>query len=202
MFQQESGGRHFRIPSGADGDSFVIVGLDRNDKGLPDRITSRGYGLGQFTIEHHPPSPAEIRTFILNPASNVQTAFTELRKKFDRFVLSSDPARRADDRIAERPLLSLRSCKYPATDTRYLADCRNCAAAARKVDRKRGDPLYRGSSATFQPTQYYADILYRGVPDRAEFGCDWPYAVRRYNGSGVNSFHYQSRVLLNLLNLT
>jgi hypothetical protein len=33
------------------------------------------------------------------------------------------------------------------------------------------------------------------VPDRAALGCDWPYAVRRYNGSGVDSYHYQFQVL-------
>ena len=27
-----------------------------------------------------------------------------------------------------------------------------------------------------------------------------PYAVRRYNGSGVNSYHYQAQVLLRVLN--
>ena len=37
-----------------------------------------------------------------------------------------------------------------------------------------------------------------GVPDRAEFGCDWPYAVRRYNGSGPDSYHYQTTILLKL----
>jgi hypothetical protein len=36
------------------------------------------------------------------------------------------------------------------------------------------------------------------VPDRAKLGCDWPYAVRRYNGSGVNSYHYQYQVLQRL----
>jgi hypothetical protein len=30
---------------------------------------------------------------------------------------------------------------------------------------------------------------------RAEIPCDWPYAVRRYNGSGINSYHYQVRIL-------
>jgi hypothetical protein len=28
----------------------------------------------------------------------------------------------------------------------------------------------------------------------------WPYAVRRYNGAGVNSYHYQAQVLLRVLN--
>ena len=36
---------------------------------------------------------------------------------------------------------------------------------------------------------------YDAVPVRAKIGCDWPYAVRRYNGSGVNSYHYQTRIM-------
>ena len=37
------------------------------------------------------------------------------------------------------------------------------------------------------------------VPARATLGCDWPYAVRRYNGGGVNSYHYQYEVLQRLV---
>jgi hypothetical protein len=36
------------------------------------------------------------------------------------------------------------------------------------------------------------------VPARERFGCDWPYAVRRYNGGGLPSYHYQARVLRNV----
>jgi hypothetical protein len=48
------------------------------------------------------------------------------------------------------------------------------------------------------PTQYHPETAYSRVPDRAQLGCDWPYAVRRYNGSGVNSYHYQFQVLQRL----
>jgi len=51
---------------------------------------------------------------------------------------------------------------------------------------------------TLQPTQYHPETRYARVPDRAKLGCDWPYAVRRYNGSGVNSYHYQYQVLQRL----
>ena len=38
------------------------------------------------------------------------------------------------------------------------------------------------------------------IPDQVDLTAptwsDWPYAVRRYNGSGVNSFWYQAEVLL------
>jgi hypothetical protein len=39
------------------------------------------------------------------------------------------------------------------------------------------------------------------VPERATLGCDWPYAVRRYNGSGVDSYRYQYQVLGRLTRL-
>ncbi|MFQ6672006.1 MAG: hypothetical protein ACE5KY_01800, partial [Candidatus Tectimicrobiota bacterium] len=59
-------------------------------------------------------------------------------------------------------------------------------------------PLYEGSRHIYQPTRYYRRATYRNVPIRANVGCDWPYAVRRYNGSGINSYHYQARVLQHL----
>jgi peptidoglycan hydrolase-like protein with peptidoglycan-binding domain len=197
MVQQESNGRHFNVPRGADEDDFVVVGFDRNDKGAPDRITSRGFGIGQYTLFHHPPRLDELQDVIADPVRNVQKAFSELRQKFDRYVVG--PVSHADDRSAEHPLLPLRMCKYPPDEPRYLRDCRNCALAARKINIVRGTPAYQGASISYQPDQYYPSANYANVPDRADFPCDWPYAVRRYNGSGNDSFHYQTRVLLNLL---
>lgn len=196
MMVQESGGQHFRVPAGSDEDSYVVVGLDRNSDD-PDRITSRGYGLGQYTIFHHPPRQDEIDGFIADPVANVSKAFAELRQKFDRFVVGPDS--RASDRDAEHPLLPLRECKFARSDPLFLRDCRHCAELAGKRDIEAGMPLYSGASASYQPTKYYASASYSGVPVRADFLCDWPYAMRRYNGSGVNSYHYQARVLLNLL---
>ena len=53
---------------------------------------------------------------------------------------------------------------------------------------------FEGSSHVFKQTQYHKHDRLDGVPARAEVGCDWPYAVRRYNGSGVNSFWYQAEL--------
>jgi len=197
MIRQESDARHFRVPQGADLDRFVVVGLDRNVEGEPDAITSRGYGVGQYTIFHHPPRPDEIADFIVDPVRNIEKAFAELREKFDSWV--TGPADKADDRVREHPLLDLRICKYQPSDKRFMRDCRACAAAAGKLEIERGTPAYAGASFGYQPDQYYPSALYRGVPDRADFACDWPYAARRYNGSGNDSFHYQTRILLNLL---
>ena len=197
--RQESGGRQYAVPHGEDEDAFVTVGLDRNNPAYPDEITSRGYGIGQYTLFHHPPTPAEMRDLINDPLGNVQSIYEQLRKKFDRCVVGPDD--RADDRVAEHPLLPLRLCRYPSADARYLNDCANCARAARKVRIEPGMPVYVGARLCYEPDQYYASASASldGVPDRADFLCDWPYAVRRYNGSGVNSFQYQARVLRNLL---
>jgi hypothetical protein len=194
ILQQESGGCHFSLPSGASTDSFITVGLDRN--GPADAITSRGYGVGQYTLFHHPPRSDEVQDFMADPVRNVVKAQAELREKFDGYVLG--PADRADDRIAEHPVLPLRMCKHPASDPLFLKDCRNCARAAPRLHITEGTPLYAGSPDAWQPTRYYPSVNYVDVPARAAFECDWPYAVRRYNGSGVNSYHYQARVLLHV----
>jgi tetratricopeptide (TPR) repeat protein len=83
IFQQESGLKHFIEPSGRDEDSFVSIGLDRN-KGQQHIVTSRGYGLGQYTLFHHPPRLEEVTGFIQNAAGNIQKAARELRESRDR----------------------------------------------------------------------------------------------------------------------
>jgi hypothetical protein len=199
IVQQESSGRHYLVPRAGDEDAFVTVGLDRNNKTEPDEITSRGYGLGQYTLDHHPPTPGEVRDFIRDPINNVQRVYELLRKKFDRTLVGPDD--RADDRKVEHPLLPLRLCRYAPSDARYMSDCVNCARAVRKVNIVAQMPVYQGSGTVYATTQYYSSATYTGIPDRADFLCDWPYAVRRYNGSGINSFHYQTRILRNLLAL-
>ena len=197
MVVQESSGQHYHVPRAGDDDRYVTVGVDRNDGSNPDRITSRGYGIGQYTLFHHPPSDQDVADFIVDPIRNVQQAFAELRDKFENFVVG--PVRRASDRDVEHPLLPMRFCKYQPTDARYMNDCKACATAARKVNIANGTPVYQGATISYQPSQYYPSAVYTNVPDRSDFRCDWPYAARRYNGSGINSFHYQTRILLNLL---
>jgi hypothetical protein len=202
MVMQESNGQHFRVPTGRDADAFIIVGLDRNDASeanKTDHITSRGYGVGQYTLFHHPPTHAEVSDLMLNPTANASHAFTELRLKFDRFLVGPDNV--ADERKKEHPLLPLRECRYARSDARFMQACKDCAARVRHVTIRPGDAVFTDSPTQYASTQYYPSAKYDNVPDRAEFLCDWPYAVRRYNGSGVNSYHYQTRVLLNLLRL-
>jgi hypothetical protein len=191
---QESNGLHFAVPRGADQDDFVIVGLDHASDAPPDQITSRGYGIGQYTLFHHPPSQSEIQRFIAEPIGNTNLVYRTLHDKVAVAVPSPD-------RQAEHPRQPVRLCRYAASDPRYLSDCVACTRQVRRLDINPGTPLYLGAPETYQPTQYHPSATYHNVPDRADFPCDWPYAVRRYNGDGVDSYHYQAQVLPRLLNL-
>jgi hypothetical protein len=66
------------------------------------------------------------------------------------------------------------------------------------IDVGAATPLHPRTTETLHPTDYHPETRYLRVPDRAKLGCDWPYAVRRYNGAGVNSYHYQYQVLQRL----
>jgi hypothetical protein len=196
ILMQESGCRHFQVPSGANLDNFVTVGCDTNDKENPSRITSRGFGIGQFTLFHHPPTPDEVSSFISDPVGNVKRGAAELRRKFDRFLIGPDSE--ADDRIHEAGSGPLRLCNLDSADPRYLRDCVNCLQQAGTQNIVAGQtPLYDGSPDTYQATQYHQGSA--NVPIRKNIPCDWPYAVRRYNGSGPNSYDYQAELLLKIL---
>jgi hypothetical protein len=193
--QQESECRHWHEPAGEDTDTFVTVGLDTNDRACPFRITSRGFGAVQPTLFHHPPRPEEIRA-IADLAANLRIGASALRAKFENFVVSASPSARADDRLAEIGASPLRACRYEGGDPRYMKDCANCARRVDTLDILPGrTSLYPNAGLVYEPTSYYRRADYSQVPNRANFGCDWPYAVRRYNGSGVNSYLYQVKVL-------
>src|SRR6266704_3543895 len=74
VLAQESGLRHFRVPRLGDPDDFLVIGLNRGDAVRPDHITSRGYGIGQYTLFHHPPRADEVRTVMIDPLLNVRRA--------------------------------------------------------------------------------------------------------------------------------
>jgi len=131
---------------------------------------------------------------------NLSKAEGELREKYDKFL--NGPADTADDRQKEIGSGALRICKYASNDPRYLTDCRQCAVDAGSRDIVENQtPWYPGSPNLYVPTQYYASANYPNTPKRESFGCDWPYAVRRYNGGGINSYHYQARVIRNVRDL-
>jgi hypothetical protein len=198
ILQQESDLKHFHEPLGKDEDAFIVIGLDTPGENFV--ITSRGYGAGQYTLFHHPPASEEVTDFMLDPVKNVQRASKELRDKFDRFLNGSTAGTSADDRVAEVGPVPLRVCKFAADDPRFLVACSQCVLDAGVEDIVAGTtPLFPGSALAYEPTGLRHDFTqYSGVPVRKEIGCDWPYAVRRYNGSGMDSYHYQAQVLLNL----
>jgi hypothetical protein len=199
MVQQESQGRHYVEPTGPDTDNFVVLGLDVPPNAA-SQVTSRGYGIGQHTLFHHPPRPEEVSGVIADPVQNVQNVFTLLRDKFDHFLRGGTPGTTADDLVAEHPVITgLRLCRYQPGDARYLTDCRACARQVGRQDLAPDSPIYVGATQTYAPAPPYPTTTYHGVPVRAEFLCDWPYAARRYNGGGPASYNYQAHVLLNLL---
>jgi peptidoglycan hydrolase-like protein with peptidoglycan-binding domain len=199
IMNQESGQHQYQVPTRGNIDNFVTIGLDRNDAANPARITSRGYGIGQYTLFHHPPTPGELNSFILDPVQNLGTTIKELTDKFQNWILGPNADQTADDRVAEFGNVALIDCKYAQGDARYHTDCVNCLKNAPAVTITSGQtPWYAGAQGTYAQTQYHVGS-YNNVPTRAAIGCDWPYAVRRFNGSGVNSFDYQAELLLKVL---
>ncbi len=195
ILKQESDLKHYN-----EQDAVITVGLDTNNAAQAFAITSRGYGAGQFTIFHHPPRQEEVDDFMNDVEKNLSKAEGELREKFDKFV--NGPSSKADDRLQEIGSGALRICKYSSTDSRYLSDCSQCAIDAGSRDIVENvTPVYAGSPTLFTATQYYNPGGYTNIPKREAFGCDWPYAVRRYNGGGINSYHYQARVIRNVRDL-
>ena len=193
VFIQESGQQHFQVPSTNNTDNFVTIGLDRNHPSSQTAITSRGYGIGQYTLFHHPPTQSEVDGVIRDPVQNAVAAIQELLLKFNIYVIG--PSSTADDRIAEFGRGPLRLCQYQPADPKYLRDCANCCVSADKVNIVAGvTPVIAGSPATYEKTQYHIGS-YNNVPNRATIPCDWPYAMRRYNGSGPDSYAYQAEVL-------
>lgn len=198
ILNQESDCMHFQVPRGSNSDNYVTVGLDRNNAGTPAAISSRGYGIGQYTLFHHPPTAAEVAGAIADPVQNVQKTVSDLNDKFNNFVNGATPNAQADDRIAEVGTRTLRTCQYLASDARYLTDCANCMRSATTFNIVAGvTPVFAGSSETYEKTDYHVGS-YQNVPVRVNIPCDWPYAVRRYNGSGPNSYDYQAEVLLRI----
>ncbi len=201
ILERESNLKQFHEPRPGDEDTFVVVGLDRNADET-HRITSRGYGVGQFTLFHHPPRAEEVQEIMTDVGRNLQKAAEDLREKFDGFVNGATSGTQADDRLDEFGTGALRLCKFAPGDPRFMTDCENCARDAGRQDiRENVTTWYQGTASTYRSTQYYDyDRLdFSGVPVRRNFECDWPYAVRRYNGSGPNSYSYQALVLKKLL---
>jgi hypothetical protein len=199
ILEQESGCCHYHVPHEANTDSFVTVGLDCNNPATPVAITSRGFGIGQFTLFHYPPTQSEMNNQITDPVRNVNQAVSDLSDKFTHFVAGNTSETLSDDRVADFGHGPLRRCQYSPTDPKYMTDCCACLSTAVSINIQSGvTSLFAGSANTYQKTQYHKGN-YSNIPIRSAIPCDWPYAVRRYNGSGPNSYDYQCEVLLRIL---
>lgn len=194
LARQESGGMHFR---NCTGDHFLTVGFEHQDPAHPERITARSYGLGQYTLFHQPPGAEELAG-ITEPERNIGMICSMLSYKFDNFILGGTRDATSLDRIAVHGKAPLRHCKYAAGDPNYQKDCATCLRNMDKINIRHGTPIYPGAQVFWHITAFYSTSDYTDVPDPAAFPCDWPYAVRRYNGAGLNSYHYQAHVLQNL----
>lgn len=201
ILQQESSQMHFQVPARGNIDNFVVIGLDHGDQKNTFRITSRGYGIGQYTLFYHPAKPSDVTAFILDPIGNLGTTISLLQDKFKNEVLGNNAENTADDRVAEAGRGPLRTCQHPQGDPRYLNDCANCMAlAAPLVQITAGQTLWYAGAASadvYQKTIYHIGS-YSNVPDRSKIPCDWAYAVRRYNGGGPDSYSYQAEFLQKL----
>ncbi len=190
-----AGDGHFRVSDG-----LIRLVLERGDAAAPQRITARRYGLAGYRLDHHPPTAAEVAAVIVDPIGNAGQAAAALEAAFGALPVRRRIAGAAgsDDRDAEHPILDLRPCRYPPQDPRFLRDCRACAAAAGTVAIVGGAPVYYRAALTYLPTASWPVADRAGVPRRADFLCDWPYAIRRAAGDGIDSYHAQAAMLQGL----
>ncbi len=115
ILQREANLKHFNEPRRGDEDTFVVAGLDHNaaEKHI---VTSRGYGVGQHTLFHHPPRAEEVAGFMTDIGGNLHKAADELREKFNGFVNGATSNTKADDPLDEFGTGTLRPCKFAADD--------------------------------------------------------------------------------------
>lgn len=96
---QETGLRHYDL------DGFLFVGCDTGNPNYKYR--SWGYGVGQYTMQNHPPDKEQQRN-ILDPIKNIEFTIKHLQLKFKTYC----------DRT--------KTCQYGIDDKRHLRDCKNC----------------------------------------------------------------------------
>lgn len=189
VLKQETHWKWFRS------DGYPTVGLDFNNKSQPYVITSRGLFLSQRTIFNYP-FPQESLDSFDSVSEDLKFVINALDLKYKRYVVSADVRARDDLRFKSFGDQPLRGCKYEQSDERFMKDCKNCVWSGKLKDYKEGKSLIDVPGKwVLKPSIYHRNKDYLGYPDYEDFPCDYVYAIRRYNGSGVNSFHYLMRVL-------
>lgn len=182
-------------------DGYPLVGLDYNSD-EDYIITSRGLFYSQRTIFSYPISKKEFDS-MNDLESDMEFFFDHIFGKYQNFVVSSSAKARDDLRysVPEFKDLDLRGCKYEESDSKYMKDCKACLKECPSKDYLMGDSLLGNGRWIIKPTHYHRIQDYEGFPDFHHFPCDYVFTIRRYNGSGINSFHYLMRVLAHLLEL-
>jgi hypothetical protein len=88
-FRQESSLKHYNEPRKGDDDTYIVVGLDTSGADTYD-ITSRGYGVGQYTLFHHPPTQKEVEDIMLDVTKKHQERRSGTERKIRPFRQRSD----------------------------------------------------------------------------------------------------------------
>jgi len=191
ILYEETGLRWFRP------DGYPTIGLDFNDKSNPERITSRGFFVSQRTLFKYPVDQSRIDS--MDSLDEDLNFFSRhLENKYKKYIVSSKPSVRDDLRLESFSKSELRGCKYSPDDSKYMIDCKNCVEGLKRRDYPLGVRLAKGSSWKLRKTRYHKRDGYKNMPDFKEFPCDYLFAIRRYNGGGINSFHYLMQVLEHL----
>lgn len=179
-------------------DGYPTIGLDYNNKVQPYVITSRGLFLSQRTVFDYPFKQEQLNQY---DSVEVDLNFVVdlLNLKYDKFIVSKDPKTNDDLRSSSFGSEDLRGCKYETSDSRYKSDCKNCVWSGDLRDYKKDRSVLGDKKQwVLKSSQYHKIKQYLQFPDYSKFPCDYLFSIRRYNGSGINSFHYLMRVLKHL----
>lgn len=126
------------------------------DGDAPVRMTDFNRGVASVTVL----STRLADSIETPPMRNARRACTELHTKFASFVAGRTPGAQADDRLAGRPALPLRLCRYGTSDPRFVRVCGDCAAEMGKVDSAR---RWRCTIRQYAPMATQATIRIRSV---------------------------------------
>ncbi|MEW6213920.1 MAG: hypothetical protein AB1478_01750 [Nitrospirota bacterium] len=124
---QETGLRHY------DPEGFLFVGCDFGIKNKWE-YRSRGWGIGQYTIQNHPPNLNQLK-YITEPLHSIEKSISILKEKFRLYV-------------TKKPM-----CIYIPDDEKYLSDCQRCVATGQKADISLPQAIYHPK----------AQIGYKGI---------------------------------------
>ncbi len=152
---QETELRHY------DPDGFLFVGCDTG-KTEDYKYRSRGWGMGQDTIQNHPPDIGQQEN-IVDPVRNIEFTCNHLRLKFKTYCAK------------------FRICQYPTSDNRYLRDCKQCIWLSPRADIQLPDAKYHSK----------ARIGYKDMPIFTTCGWGLATKRYNGDGSDADAYKYE-----------